>query len=752
MIRRFTLATLLLAGVLFPAGAAAGAEDTEWAIDDVGPASAATPTGSGHFIDDILWFSTRQTSPTSVVGLDPATREAIAQVDLPEGQGAWVTAVSGTDVYVGTYTPAKVYRVDTTTGAVEEILTAGGSGAVIYAMVVAPDGVVYTGTYASSGGRIFSYDPATDTVTDMGVIVEGQDYVRALEVDEDYLYAGIGSRAHLVRIDRSTGAIADITPSSLDGATFVSSLALHEGTLLGGISPRGQLLALDTTNPDRHELVQAPNERFVVAITGAAPGEAYFAARPSGTLYRYSLWSGTAEAVAVPAPEMAANGLTYRGGLVWGLVDGSVYSFDSSTGTVTGYPLDAAGVPASPERPMAMAVDDQHVFVAGSAGVQVHDISTGQSIRHFVPGEAKSITPAGDTVYLSLYTQALIYSFDPRSGELDKLADIGNEQTRPRDSHYQQDTDRLLVGTEPDYGKYGGALAIYHAGSNSLDVYRNIVPDQTISAVTADGGAAYVGSDIKTGLGTNPIATRAELAAVDIATGDVIWSIPAPGDAIAVTDLITVDDQLVGITSTGLLFGVDPATRTITWTKQASARGGPLTLTATGVYTSDGDTVFRVTWTDLSHAPAVVPVASDLAGEWYGWPTVVATPDDTTLYTTRGRTLVRIAVPARAHVSLTTETGATPLNADNEDGWRTHAAVTVTDPFGRPLSGVRVEGHWEPRPAPRAVCVTDDAGQCTVFRTVRDTESVTLSLSVLHHRGLPDGRVELDETHVISRS
>ncbi|WP_157574243.1 PQQ-binding-like beta-propeller repeat protein [Jiangella muralis] len=734
--------------VPWPAAASTPAEDAAWTAEPLGPASVATPTGSGDFIGDVLWFSTRQAKPPALIGLDPATGLAVDQIPLPAGSGAWVSAVSGTDVYVGTYTPAKLFRVDTVTGTAEEILTAGGSGAVVYALTVAPDGMVYAGTFESSGGRIFAYDPATGAVTDLGVTVPGQDYVRALVSDERYLYAGIGSAASLVRIDRATLEVTDLTPPDLAGATFVSSLALHDGVLLGGISPRGQLLALDTADPSRYELVQAPAETFVVAVTGGEPGRAYFAARPSGTLYGYDLWSGTAEALAVPAPEKAASGLTFHDGRVWGLVDGLAYAYDPGDGAVTGLPLDAAGVTPSPEGPMALATDGEHVYVSGSGGVQIHDLATGTSSRVFVPGEAKSLWPAGDTVYLSVYTRALIYELPSVAGPVRPLAEIGHEQTRPRDSFLDDGTGRLYVGTEPDYGRYGGALAVYDTANGGLDVYRDIVEDQTISAVTAEGGTVYIGSDIKTGNGTTPIATRAEVAAVDADTGAVRWSVPAPAGATVVGDLQLIGAELVGLTSTGRLFGLDPATGAVRWEHALGVNASILTPSATGVYTTDGKSIFRLTWPEPG-APVVSTVYTGLAGEWYGPPSVAATPDGTALFAVQGRTLVRLDVPGELFAPVSASaTSSWVGHPDRSRLWQAFVTVTVLDRDGAPLAGASVSAAWRPDRA--TTCVTGDDGSCVLRRTVPDADAVTVDITGVTHPSLPRGAVEVSETVTVT--
>ena len=763
MIRRPTLAgALIAAGALLStltgpmAGPAAAAEPPPaWTMEDLGAASVATPTGSGHFIGDQLWFSTRQTSPPAVIGLDPATNTAASQIELPEGQGAWVTAVSGTDVYVGTYTPAKLFRVDTVAGEVTEILTAGDAGAVVYALDVAPDGVVYAGTYSTSGGRIFSYDPGSEAVEDLGVVVDDQDYVRALVADDDYVYAGIGAKAHLIRIDRSTGERTDLTPPELAGATFVSSLALHDGVVLGGISPRGQLLVLDTADPSRYELVQAPNETFVVAVTGGEPGRAYFAARPSGTLYGYDLWSGSAEKLTVPAPEMAANGLTFHDGTVWGLVDGLAYAYDPVGGNLAGYPLDAAGVPPSPERPMALAADDERVYVSGSGGVQVHDLGEGGSARIFVPGEAKSLWPTGESVYLSVYTRALIYTLDPDDSTVEFLAGIENEQTRPRDSFFQPGSGRLLVGTEPDYGRYGGALAVYDTEGGGLDVYRDIVLDQSVSAVTAIDDVGYLGSDVKSGLGTTPRATRAELTAVDLTSGDVLWSVPAPASARTVTDLVEVDGTLVGITSTGLLFGVDPATGTVGWQRQAGPTGGTLTTTSSGVYTTDGATLYRLSWPTgrpAGAAPAVEPIQTGLGGELYGVPAVAATLDGSRLFAIRGRTLTSLDVPDQVHVTTSAEASSSPVGSGQSGAWVAKVRVTFTDAYGHPLRAAVVTGRWDrPGPGLPAGCVTADDGSCTFTTVVTGRADVTLSLGTVRHGSLPGGEIDSTDTVTAER-
>lgn len=630
---RYLAVILALGLVTAPTAAAADAP----VVKDLGPASEVTSISAAEFVGDRLYLGTGGIKPTRVGAYDPAQHKVTSITELPTGDGTWAAAAVGTDLYVGTYTPGDLHKLDTLTGAAVKVADVKPDN-FIWCLDAAPDGKIYAGTYP--GGRVVEYDPATGQTRDFGQAVAGQQYVRSIAVDATTIYAGVGANAHLIAIDRVTGAKREILPPELADRTFVGTLALENGVLAAGLSATGDLLLMDTADPTRYTLVDAPGDSYVTAI-GISGDEVYFGTRPSGTLYRYSRSTSALEKLAVPYDGASFNRIFVRVGKLIGVLTSSVVEYDLATKELTGTDLTQAGMPPAPELAMNIAATRDQVLVSGKAGVQVHDLATGTSTRTFLPGEAKAMTPVGNQVYLSVYTLAYLFKMRPDGGDLQRLTRIGADQNRPLDAHYDELTRRLLVGTQPEYGLHGGALALYDPRTNAVETFRNIIQNQSIRSVTARLGTAYVGSEIHGGLGTTPIAKEAELAAFDLHTKQVKWSVvPIPGATI-LSDLVSYGTKLYGIADTGVLFEFDPVARKVTRTVPvpvSKSRTGTIAQARGRLYGADGNTVYRLD----PVAMTVSTVVDGLAAQPYATQPLFAAAPDGVLYALRGRNLVSI--------------------------------------------------------------------------------------------------------------
>lgn len=606
-------------------------------VTDLGPASSVTVLNASEAIGDTIFLNNGGVSPIVVGAYAPDQERVTRHYTLPTGQGAWATAAVGTDLYVGTYCPADLYRVDTCGRSVTKVAEVSPD-TFIWAMATSPDGKVYGGTYPR--GRVFEYDPATGATRDYGPAVPGEQYVRSIAVDDTTIYAGVGTRAHLVALDRVTGHKRDILPAEFADRTFVAALALDDGLLAAGLSPTGTVLLIDTAEPCRYEVVQAPHDSYITAITiDAARNDVYFGTRPSGTLYRYDRDTATLTTLVVPYDGASIGRIIVDGRTLRVVLTGGILTYDLETGEHVAVDITEAGMPPAPELAMAIATDGPRVYVSGKAGVHVHDLTTGTSWRVFLPGEAKVLTPVHGEMWLSVYT--LAYLFRMRPGEKPvRVTTMGNGQTRPLDAAYSPSDQVLVVGTQPEYGEYGGALGIYAMENGELDVYRDVIPDQSIRSVVIHDRRVYLGGSIRNGLGTKPRQPEAKLAEFDLATRTVRHTtVPVPG-AEEIVALVAMRSHLYGGTETGLLFEYDLARRMVTRTGQVSNGRSALVTVDDTIYGADTDHVFRLDETTLS----TTTVLDDLRTDSFSGPMIAAAPDGSALYVVRGRNLVRVGL------------------------------------------------------------------------------------------------------------
>ena len=613
---------------------AASPDLTETTVTSLGPASAVTSTSVAEQVGDRIWTITSGVSPVQVGAFDPAGRTVDRKLSLPTGAGAWAMTHIGTDLYVGLYTPGDVYRIDTTTGTATKVAR---FGSFIWSIAATPDGKIVAGTYPD--GAVHEYDPATGATKEYGAAIAGEQYVRSIAADATTIYAGVGTKAHLIAIDRATGARRDVLPAKYADRTFVATLALDGTKLAASLSPTGTMLVYDTADLSNPVEVQTPGgDQYITAITIDGP-DIYLGTRPSGTLYRYR--ENALTRLGSPYDGAYFNRIFVDGAALRAELTSQVVDFDEASGTFTGTDLGQAGLPPAPEQAMAIAATPTSVLVSGKAGVQVHDLATGGSSRTFLPGEAKTMTPVGNSVYLGVYTLARLWQMRPDGTGLHELGQIGNEQTRPTDAAYDDRSRTWLISTEPDYGKYDGTLVEQHLDSGAREVHRGVVPHQSVRSVTTADGIAYLGGATRNSLGTDPILPEATVVAFDPRRNRVLWESAALPDAQTYSDLMLYRGRLYATTDDGRLAVIDPATGKLVGSATLGTGQSRLTIARSGLYGTDNKRVFKVTPSPTG-TPTVSTVVDGLAAQIYSYPLITTSSTGDALYTIKGRDLVRI--------------------------------------------------------------------------------------------------------------
>ncbi|HEY9408374.1 MAG TPA: hypothetical protein VIP77_02230 [Jiangellaceae bacterium] len=622
-------------------GAFASTTAPEGTLTDLGPASVTTPLGNGEFVGGVLYAGTRGLAPNVVGAYDLAQDAITAHVDIPTGIGIWAMCKVGTDVYVGTHARCDLYRLDTVAGTVTKV--GEYPDHFIWTMAASPDGKVYLGM--SEPGRVVEYDPATGTSRDLGQPAPGEAYVRSIQADATHVYAGIGSNAHLVAIDRATGATADLLPAEVADRDLVSSMSISDSHIAGGMNSLGELLVLSKADPRDYTVVKAtaPGEKYIVAVL-IHDGYVYFAGRPSGTFYRYELATKTLEVLGVPYFEALTHRILAHEGLVYGIQDSAVFVYDPATGSLEYRNLVQRGFKAAAEEPMSVHSDGRRVYVGGKSGADIHDLSSGTVTRLGIAGEPKTMLTVDDVTYLGIYTQAALYSHRAGDPEATLLARAGNQQDRPRDLAYDARTGLIVMPSQPEPGHINGALSLYSLRTEAFETYRPAVERQTVYSVATRRGTAYLGTLIQEGLGMPPVTTTARLAAFDLKARRLSWELEPVAGARYISGLATTDEAVFGISNTGILFEYRFDRREVTRTLAVSALGGDLVVTGNVAYTSDKDAVYKI---DL-RAFTATTIASGLAGQWFGGePKLSLDPSGRALYTVQGRNLVRVAVTGR---------------------------------------------------------------------------------------------------------
>lgn len=519
----------------------------------IGHAAPATPIFVLHVVDDLAYFVTRSVEPTRVGVLDLRTNRVTAHAEIPTGTGAWaLTSVSG-DLFIGTYAEGDLYRFDPGTAKMSRIDRLQSDTHICDFSV--ENRRLYFGTYPTT--NVYEYDTVTDELTELGPACSGEEYAREVAVADRELFVAVGSHAHLIRVDLETGGRTDVLPEEFEDENWVRNPIIHGDRLIYRTGNR--LVISDRNDPTTYETA-AVND-CELGVFDAQKNSVYVVATLEESddirLYRYHLETAAFKRIG-RLPEGTFD-LHVEGNRVVGANSaGTIWTYDLETGDRHVLDLATAGMPRGSEVPFSLAVVAGIPIVAGHKTLHVHDESDELPRRVGTLGEAKGMVAVEDTLYQAIYPGGKLASFTLDRDEVEYIGSIGHEQNRPRAIHHHAGSGQLFVGTVPDYGRIGGALASYDPITDSIEVERNIVNDQSISSLASINDTLFAGSEIHGGNGTEPVADEARLLALTVDEWNLRWkSIPVSG-AEAISNLETSNDQLFAGTTAGDIVRIDP--------------------------------------------------------------------------------------------------------------------------------------------------------------------------------------------------
>ncbi len=604
-------------------------------VEVLAPASVVSPVVGAVATGSRAYLVSRGLSPATVGVYDIDENRVVDNIELPTGDGGWGATVAGGDVYVGTYgATADVHRLDPDTGQVDQVARMTGD-TFVWDLATTPDGHVVGGS--SPSGRVFDYDPASGNIRDYGAAFAGEMYVRSVAVDDDTIYAGTGSHAHLVEIDRASGDRRDILPAELAGESWVYDLAVTDKYVVAGTEPTGRLAIIDRADPSSYRIVDT-GRRTVdqVSVQGST---IWFTTRTDGGLHRYDLDTGAVTDIAVPSPNEETRLVSPRpDGQVFGVSgSGAAWSVDTTSGTSRLIDLQDAGLRAGPEVVQSLATHGGTVFAGGHWALTVHNTAKGTAARYRLAGEPKSMTAVGPHLFFADYPGATIGTWTKKRG-YQQVAPLAPLQNRPRHIYYDKHSKALLVASMAEYGHLDGALTIHNTRTGKTDGYRGIVDDQTINAVTTDGNTAYLATQIHSSA-IEPTTTEAKLAAFDLVKRTLTWqTVPLPG-VTSIRHLTDLHGTLFG-TAGDRIFAFDPVKRRVTRTAAVPGAGGEIKVWRGRLFTATASQVLEIDPRTL----AVSVVADCLGAQWHNEPNLAIDDRTGAAYTLAGRNLARVSL------------------------------------------------------------------------------------------------------------
>ncbi|RKN84945.1 carbohydrate binding domain-containing protein [Paenibacillus ginsengarvi] len=558
---------------------------------------AAVPSGgtfgigpNQHMLYSAISGGTGYDARMAAIDTDTETFELIG---MGGAAGAWsaATATSG-DVFFGSYNNGALFRYTPGGTSVTNLGTPVAGLSNIFALTSGQGGQVYGGGFADA--KAFVYDPTTGSSEITPPIETAEDYVRSIAYDaaRNVTYLGIGAHAKLIRYDNSTGARENILPTAYSSEEFVYSMDYVGGKLFARLSPSSKLLVLDVQQ-NASGAVTVTEDAVIegvgsLSVSPVLGGKVYFT--KAGELYAYDLAAKTNVSTGFSAGTLTRIGLVqladqtnYPGMSVVG-----VGQYQGNTRLIKYNPQTGSNkktILSVPELPQNLTVigtgPDGNVYSAGFLGGglgmykpflgDANDEAPDTIYRGI--GQAESIQNLNGNMYIGVYPSSKVYRYDPSQPYSSgvnpvQLFSLDNDhQDRP--VAMAAGGQYLFVGTVPGYGHLGGALTIYDtAGGGAPVVLRNIVPDQSVTALTYKNGKVYGGSSVRPGNGAVATQTEAKLFVYDTASATTATVSLPVSNLTAITKLIVGPDGNVWGMAEGYLFIYSVTTDSFTYFEQ----------------------------------------------------------------------------------------------------------------------------------------------------------------------------------------
>jgi hypothetical protein len=615
------------------------ASPTELLETNLGWASAGLNFNNGILIGRELWLAASLMEPLNVVCYDFDQQRVTKVVEVPGVVGLWGVDHIGTDLYVGSFTPGKIFRIDTVAATVVDEVPLGEE--VVWNVKASPDGQVFAGTYPSA--ELWQYDPSTGSATNHGRMSD-ETYVRDLAVNETTVYCGIGAQPALIAFDRATGEKTDVFPDELRGIglAFVSTMQMSGKYLLAGTTPLAHVIVMNTEDHDDYTIIKIPNnEPFVVGLYGS--GEDIYI----GTTRSNIVWHSTIGSTEVTPIDAGDYGAMRMGHLdentLWIAQGDGASTLDLTTGQRQSVMIQSELVQPSPQPPQSLHWADGRIFVGGTGFMSIHD-ELGRVERRGIrtAGAVKDLTSGGGLLYTGHYTLCGFGVMPTDGDELEVVAKIdpSYQQTRPINMAMDAAAGRVLMASEPDYGAWEGALSWLDIRTHEVTTRRGILQDQSVAAVTPGRHGAFVAGSVINGYGTTPTRATAQVGFFHYNADKVIKVAENLPATTSVIELHLHGDLLLAHLREGLMVGLHAQSLETLWTLQVGSRGGRSHAIGDTLYGTDGNILWAL---DLAgrRKPGHRVLTEGLDGKFRVQPTVTG-DGVSTLFTLRGNDLIRL--------------------------------------------------------------------------------------------------------------
>lgn len=403
----------------------------------------------------------------------------------------------------------------------------------------------YFGTYPNA--KLIKYDKKADKLVDLGTMIPTGDYVRALCGYQDTLYmGGIGNpTTEWVKYDIKTGNRTVLKNPSKEGLFTESDVENFYSASVAGkyLFARCKIASLNqyymcVFDMEREEWIDFIPGVMHLHCTDFENGYVYFVKNLGSSKGRCLVGYNpeTKETIETSAPSINPASYVVAPKFVT-LKDqenypGRTFVAGSNThGILLVNPegkkseLIKEGLPQNytTVRTLKGGIDGELVISAYMGTKFVVYDTENKKIKY--EGECtqiERIEVIDNKYYFGLYgTNAGIREFDPVTRNAPVLLGqmTGLEQNRA--FNITDAGDNIVWGSFPDYGKLGGAVAIYNKKTKQTRAYKEPVKNQCIAGLVCKDGKIYGSTSVYGGLGIDAIDAPAQLFIMDIETGEV---------------------------------------------------------------------------------------------------------------------------------------------------------------------------------------------------------------------------------------
>ncbi len=555
-----------------------------WTAENLGPQVTRSTVMSccvdpGDGTSSATAYFSLMGDPGLLVVVDFDSGEVQRVLKMPGANGSYyMHRASDGNIYIATHTRGLLMRYRPGADEVETLGSVAGHVSFVWDLIEPVPGKIVGGCYNEA--IVFEYDIATAEFRNLGSAKENEDYVRSIAWSEtnQRAYAGIGSHADVVEINLETGEKRSILPEPYRKSEFAYTVGTAGSQVLVRLSPGDSLVV----NPQTTDLITTIPAIGSNQISDQGPnGKVYYTSKGSLIEYDPSTNAATTLDVKIKGDTRGMNWTTSADGktseLLVATTGGNTVRYNPQTGKSQTVHVDLPKIPLQLQS-IIVGPDDKLYssgYVAGQLGV--FDSETREHKQYGDVRQAEGMTFYNETLYLGTYPGANLSRFDttqsaPKVQTFFSLAEDG--QDRPFAMQAVPEAGAVYMGTVPNYGALGGALAVFHPDSladndreASATVYRNLIENHGIVSFAYRDGVLYGGTTIHGGLGIRPVEENSRLFAWDVKENKLLYSLEPVKDRAAITSLQFDDSGMLWGWALGTVFVFDPKTREVIHTE-----------------------------------------------------------------------------------------------------------------------------------------------------------------------------------------